>query len=556
MTEQEKFLREVALPQHAETYTVISHGHIIDKVRGELDKNGFKIQEEKYQYTKDGQIALATVYLESTKDSQMGMIFTWWNSYNKQVKFGCAVGSFIYDNNASLIGSEGMSWIRKHTGTADQEADTILEQLISHANVYFDKLIEEKNQMINQPLSIEDFGCVMGALYFEHELITPNQASAIRKEYKNEEKEYTHKDTLWGLYKLLMFGIDGMDIKKWVKSQQKLHHMIMTEYAIKVELPAMEQETLEVDEDNLVDSPEKLAAEMTGEEPKMEVVDPQPELEVSTVIDGQVTPIESVEDLSEVDSVTVKKELPKEDAVRLACEQTHAPALVDYWMKEHYIDSLSFDVNVATFKGWAPEASKEEPKAVELDTAAGKVVVTNPTVLESNDEGPLVSAKTVVLDFGEEASEKDELTEWAEEAKEVSPLPETIVDESAIEIEESVEETTDEFEAQLDSLFTQEPGESTEEVKEEIPAVKPVANLDKPVEIMSPEEAKEKAEDILDIKEHDGLKAPEGVVAQASVIEKKMKLLYESVRPYQVEETDTQINVTIDETLESFYIKK
>lgn len=228
----EQFLRSVALPKATDTYTVIGHGTIIDKVRNELSKNGFTIDKEKYISSFDGEIALCKVYLKCDKDTDMGMIFTWWNSYNKRVKFGCAVGSFIYDNQASLIGSEGMSWIRKHTGTADEEADSILEQLIAAANDYFDKIIAEKNKMKALPLSVEDYGCIMGALYFEHELITPTQASAVIQERKKPTNNYSDRDTLWGLYKILMFGIEGMDITKWVKSQQKLHHMIMTEYAI------------------------------------------------------------------------------------------------------------------------------------------------------------------------------------------------------------------------------------------------------------------------------------------------------------------------------------
>jgi hypothetical protein len=228
----EQFLRSVALPKATDTYTVIGHGTIIDKVRNELSKNGFTIDKEKYISSFDGEIALCKVYLKCDKDSDMGMIFTWWNSYNKRVKFGCAVGSFIYDNQASLIGSEGMSWIRKHTGTADEEANSILEQLIAAANGYFDKIIAEKNRMKSLPLSVENYGCIMGALYFEHELITPTQASAVIQERKKPTNNYSDRDTLWGLYKILMFGIEGMDITKWVKSQQKLHHMIMTEYAI------------------------------------------------------------------------------------------------------------------------------------------------------------------------------------------------------------------------------------------------------------------------------------------------------------------------------------
>ena len=233
----EKAVRAVLLPEQTDTYTVITHGFIIDKVREELAKNNFEIENEEFLYSCGGEIVLSKVLIKSEKDPDMGMVFTWWNSYNKQVKFGCAIGGFIYDNKTSLIGSDGMSWIRKHTGTADVEASNIMEQLISQADVYFDKIIAEKEKMKAMPLDVNMFGCIMGALYFELDLISPNQASAVKQEYKKPINEYKDKDTLWGLYKLLMFGINDMDLRKWAANQQKLHYTIMNEYLIATEEP-------------------------------------------------------------------------------------------------------------------------------------------------------------------------------------------------------------------------------------------------------------------------------------------------------------------------------
>jgi hypothetical protein len=55
---EETFLRSVALPEATDTYTVIAHGTIIDKVRTELKKNGFNITGEKYIASVDGEMAL------------------------------------------------------------------------------------------------------------------------------------------------------------------------------------------------------------------------------------------------------------------------------------------------------------------------------------------------------------------------------------------------------------------------------------------------------------------------------------------------------------------
>lgn len=225
-------LRAVSLPNHAESYTVISHGYVMDTIQEELDKNNLEVERELYYSSYDGEVAMGTVHIKSKKDEDMGMVFTWWNSYNKSVKFGCAIGGFIEENRTMFIGSEGMSWVRKHTGTSNLEAKNVVEQLIAQADHYFDKLIAEKEKMKAMPLALDTFGCIMGAIYFELDLITPNQASAVKNEFKKPIHEYKHKDTLWGLYQLLMFGISKMDLRKWAKNQQKIHHTIINEYLI------------------------------------------------------------------------------------------------------------------------------------------------------------------------------------------------------------------------------------------------------------------------------------------------------------------------------------
>jgi hypothetical protein len=380
---------------------------------------------------------------------------------------------------------------------------------MSHANMYFDKIIAEKNKMKEQPLSVEDYGCIMGALYFEHELVTPTQASAVIQERKKPTHTYKDKDTLWGLYKILMFGIEGMDITKWVKSQQKLHHMIMTEYAIKVELPeTITMETAdgqkiiaEVDPVHDISkgepavSIEPIIVDFSEEEPKMEVVDPQPEAEVSTVIDGQVTPIEAVEDLSKVDSITVKKELPKEDAVRLACEETHNKDLVDYWMKEHYIDKLSMSVNVANFNDWAPKAGVTVEKFEEVNHMLHGVEL-SPEKIDAIKEEHGKEDETIVFEQPENDDLKLEMTE------------------------------------------------STKDV---------LNNIDEPVEIIdAPEEFVFPTDLDNPEKLNASLEVPQEVREQAEAIEKRMKELYGSVKPYHLDENEDL--VIIDETLECFSI--
>lgn len=379
----EIYLKSINLPEHADSYTVISHGYIIDKVKEELNKNNFNVGAEEYLYSYGGQVALAKIYIKSTKDPDMGMMLTWWNSYNKMVKFGCAIGAFIYDNKTSLIGSEGMSWIRKHTGSADQEASNVIEQLVSQADLYFDKIIAEKETMKAMPLSLDTFGCIMGALYFELDLISPNQASAIKNEYKKPQHEYKDKDTLWGLYKLLMFGIDGMDLRKWATSQQKLHHTIMNEYAI-ANSP-LEVEPLNINPLVPIETPTPVAVESN------QIVD-----EVNCTVEDE--------------SLTLTKE---EVAYNLINEHGKDPAIVRYFCDEHFQNTLTLEQNVEAFF----EYIKPKIKAEEI--VAPVEILTPEVAKEKADKSDFV--------FPDDLDNQDKLNQSLLEdeitVEDLSPLP-------------------------------------------------------------------------------------------------------------------------------------
>lgn len=227
----EHFLRNVTLPQETKSYTVISHGEIIDKVETALNANNFYIKSKKYQYSFDGEVVLATLEIHSTKDSDIGMTFNWCNSYNKKLRFGCYIGGFIYSNNATLIGSDGINWLRKHTGTANSESMYVIDQVISYADEFFDNLIIEKNDMRNTLISELEYSNILGDLYFNKKYFTSSQSSSIikTKEDRNSNNDFVDDNNLWGLYKDIMHGLNGSDLTKWQLQQQKIHYILLSE---------------------------------------------------------------------------------------------------------------------------------------------------------------------------------------------------------------------------------------------------------------------------------------------------------------------------------------
>jgi hypothetical protein len=232
-TKTEEYLRAAALPEQTETYTVISHSFIIEKIREMLAKEGFTVKQELYLGEELGDIGMGFMIMNNNDDPDMSMTFNWTNSYNKKLKFSCSIGGFIYDNNVQFISSnESIQWTRKHTGTALDETELVIENIIKHANEHFTKIIEMKNNYINTKISIKDFGRILGAMYFEKNIITPDIASKIRSEYKRPSQNYTHSNTLWELFKITMGVVKETSPIRWYNQQIKLNDQFAIEYLL------------------------------------------------------------------------------------------------------------------------------------------------------------------------------------------------------------------------------------------------------------------------------------------------------------------------------------
>lgn len=225
------FLTSVALPQHAATYTVISHKFVMDTVKEELNNHGFFISEETYRATPDGQIASGLYKLSKVDDPELQMGFAWTNSYNKQVKFKAVVGAISTVNDAFMIlGSQG-AWIRKHTGTADIEAkDQIIAQIVN-AQLYYNQLIIDKNKMKNLSLPKAAQAKLLGSLFADYCVLESTTASLVKQQMLKPGFFYTGgTETLWAFYNHVIYAIQDNHPKTWLEEQRMMHYIITNEY--------------------------------------------------------------------------------------------------------------------------------------------------------------------------------------------------------------------------------------------------------------------------------------------------------------------------------------
>ena len=228
-------LTAAALPPATKTYTVISHKFIIDTIVQALEDNGFELNGEEYKCTTDANVASGTFMITYAGDEDLNMMYSFNNSYDKSLRFRAAIGAQINVNGSYMVGNTD-SWIRKHTGTADQEAHDLINDHIANASMYFDQLVQDKENMKQMVISKSEFGAILGELFIKDHL-TVDQISHCRKQFMGASFNYDempskHNINLWTAYMIIADALRQSHPAKWMSAQVATHLYFVSKYNI------------------------------------------------------------------------------------------------------------------------------------------------------------------------------------------------------------------------------------------------------------------------------------------------------------------------------------
>ena len=193
-----------------------------------LNTAGFFIESEEYRATADGQIAQGIYKLTFNQDPELSMMFAWTNSYNKQIKFKCAIGGYINGNGGAMLSGEMGSWSRKHTGNADEEAVATITDQISNALLYYTQLISDKETMKTVSLTKRKQAQLLGILFAEYQILTTEQASIIRQLMEKPKQVFEDSNSLWAFYNHVTTALQYSHPRTWMEDQRILHFFIST----------------------------------------------------------------------------------------------------------------------------------------------------------------------------------------------------------------------------------------------------------------------------------------------------------------------------------------
>lgn len=227
----EQHIRNAALPTHGKRYTVIPHGYVIDQTRAELAKAGFQINQELYKTSLDGQIAQGVYHLNYGTDQDMGLMFAWSNSYNKMMRFKCAVGAQVFVCMNGVVSGDLANYKRKHTGSALVDVTNSIQFQISHAKEYYNNLVADKEMLKQVSLDKSVKGEIVGRLLIEREILTLTQVGIVQREIEKPSHQYSQNpDSAWDLYNHITFALKDSHPLSYLNDHQKVHNFFVDQF--------------------------------------------------------------------------------------------------------------------------------------------------------------------------------------------------------------------------------------------------------------------------------------------------------------------------------------
>lgn len=221
-TEQD--LRKAPLPNHGGRYAVVAHGDVIDNTKNQLAKAGFTIKTEQYRMSNDGNIAQGVYHLDYANDPDMGMMFAWSNSYNKTMRFKCAVGAYVFICGNGVVRGDMGSYSRKHSGTALQDVVNEINHQIQHAKEHYDVLLHDKALLKNVILTPRDGGRILGELFANDEILTLTQVGIVKRELDKPSHVYNcAPNSAWAMYNHITLALKESHPSTFMKDHQRVH---------------------------------------------------------------------------------------------------------------------------------------------------------------------------------------------------------------------------------------------------------------------------------------------------------------------------------------------
>lgn len=216
-------LKSIPLPTHKGRYTVVSHEFIIDTTKAKLQKSGYEVKQTFYKSNISGEVAQGVYHLTYGDDPDMSLMFAWVNSYDKSLRFRCAIGALVEVSNNIIIAGDMANYGRKHMGDANDHVKTHIEGQIDTAVSHFKALVHDKNNMKNVTVTDQKMHEYYGHLALKG-FLSVNQLTVMKNQMIDADFTYSsNSNDVWTLYNHALHSIRSAHPRTWMEQQKDLH---------------------------------------------------------------------------------------------------------------------------------------------------------------------------------------------------------------------------------------------------------------------------------------------------------------------------------------------
>lgn len=215
------------VPLRTDSYSPIPHSFFLESIMNQVNNTSDLETTSRRVYTNNAGTKLVCFIgvkfrgMETDHDFELEMMIGGKNSYDKSMAAAIVAGASVMICSNGVIAGDMITFKRKHTGTIAEELREKTTEGIQLMKDNFNNLVLQVDIMKDYDLTPTQKAEIMGVMYFEEEIVTPNQLSIIKKEMK--ESEHFRGNSLWDLYNNVTQSLKTSHPFTHIEDHIKLH---------------------------------------------------------------------------------------------------------------------------------------------------------------------------------------------------------------------------------------------------------------------------------------------------------------------------------------------
>lgn len=232
------------VPAATETYAPIPNSYFLSDIPALIDqKEGLTVVGQRCYTNSAGTQLVNFIDVSDARrvggNNEICMTFAGRNSYDKSRSAALAVGATVIICGNGMFTGDMLTFKRKHTGSIAEELNVKVDVGINRMIDGFDQILREIERMKNFNISMRDKAEILGIMYFENNLVTPNQLSIIKEELKTST--HFRGNSLWDLYNNVTESLKRSHPSNHIEDHIRLHRFMSSISQV--------EETVEVEAD-------------------------------------------------------------------------------------------------------------------------------------------------------------------------------------------------------------------------------------------------------------------------------------------------------------------